>query len=143
MKLFGGFHGNRTRSGKKPVPPETEEKTPFIVEKAVPREEKRPEAKVDPGSDRICADGVEIRPAGTDFYGEARERLLEDVIEADVQNVRNATSKANLIRLAEQEEKLSLTFRKEKNGTAKPYSLQTIKTRESDHHHVVIGVKQE
>ena len=26
--------------------------------------EKRPEAKVDPGSDRICADGVEIRPAG-------------------------------------------------------------------------------
>ena len=86
---------------------------------------------------------LEIRPAGTDFYGEARERLLEDVIEADVQNVRNATSKANLIQLAEQEEKLSLTFRKEKNGTAKPYSLQTIKTRESDHHHVVIGVKQE
>ena len=47
MKLFGGFHGNRTRSGKKPVPTETEEKTPFIVEKAVPREEKRPEAKAE------------------------------------------------------------------------------------------------
>ena len=72
-----------------------------------------------------------------------RERLLEDVNDDDAQKVREATSKANLIHLAEQEDVLALTFCKEKNGIAKPYSLQTIKTRESDHHHVVIGVKQE
>ena len=86
---------------------------------------------------------LEICPAGTDFFEDVREKLLEDVSEADVQKVREATSKANLIHLAEQEDALALTFHKEKNGTAKPYSLQTIKTRESDHHHVVIGVRQE
>ena len=86
---------------------------------------------------------LEIRPAGTDFFGDAREKLLEDVSDTDAQKVREATSKANLIHLAEQEETLALTFCKEKNGVATSYSLQTIKTRESDHHHVVIGVRQE
>ena len=84
---------------------------------------------------------LEIRPAGTDFFKDIEEKLLEDVSEADAGKVREATAKANLIRLAEQEETLALTFRKQKNGVAVPYSLQTIKTRESDHHHVVIGVR--
>ena len=86
---------------------------------------------------------LEIRPAGTDFYGEARERLLEDVTEADAQSVREATSKANLIQLAEQDKSLSMTFSKEKSGKTITYLLETIKTRESDHHHVVIGVREE
>ena len=86
---------------------------------------------------------LEIRPAGTDFFEEARAKLLEDVDEADAEKVREATSKANLIHIAEQEENLALTFSKEKDGVTTSYSLQTIKTRESDHHHVVIGVRQE
>ena len=85
---------------------------------------------------------LEIRPAGTNFFDEARERLLEDVSEADAQEVREATSKANLIRLAEQKETLDLSFRKEKNGVPTAFSLQSIKTRESDRHHIVIGVRQ-
>jgi hypothetical protein len=86
---------------------------------------------------------LEIRPAGTNFYDEARERLLTDVNENDAQKVREATSKANLIQLAEQEEALALSFCKEKNGVPTTYSLESIKTRESDHHHIVIGVRQE
>ena len=86
---------------------------------------------------------LEIRPAGTDFFEDAGEKLLADVAEADAQKVKEAIGKANLIRLAEQEEALALTYSKEKNGVAETYSLQTIKTRESDHHHVVIGVRQE
>jgi len=86
---------------------------------------------------------LEIRPAGTDFFGEALEKLLENVDEADARKVREATGKANLIRLAEQDETLRLTFRKEQNGVATTWSLQTIKTRESDYHHIVIGVKPE
>ena len=54
-----------------------------------------------------------------------------------------ATSKANLIHLAEQEESIRLSFAKVKDGVPVPYSLQTIRTRESDHHHLVIGVRQE
>ena len=30
MKLFGGFHGNRSSSGKKPLPAETEEQAPYL-----------------------------------------------------------------------------------------------------------------
>ena len=86
---------------------------------------------------------LETRPAGTDFYKDARQKLLEEMSAADAQKVGDAISQANLVRLAEQEETLSLTFHKEKNGTAAPYSLQTIRTRESDHHHVVIGVRPE
>ena len=86
---------------------------------------------------------LEIRPAGTDFFKDAGEKLLEDVSDADAQKVREAISKANLIQLAEHEDDMSLTFCREVNGTATPYSLETIKTRESDHHHVVIGVRQE
>lgn len=86
---------------------------------------------------------LEIRPAGTNFFDEARERLLENVSAEDAEKVREATSKANLIQLAEQEEALDLSFRKEENGRSAAYSLQTIKTRESDHHHIVIGVRQE
>ena len=63
--------------------------------------------------------------------------------EADVQKLREATSKANLIHLAEQEESIRLSFAKVKDGVPVPYSLQTIRTRESDHHHLVIGVRQE
>ena len=86
---------------------------------------------------------LEIRPAGTNFFDDARERLLENVIDADSQKIRDATSKASLIQLAEQDESLDLTYCKEINGEKMNYSLQTIKTRESDHHHIVIGVKHE
>ena len=86
---------------------------------------------------------LEIRPGGADFFDAAREKLLEDVSEADAQRVREATSKANLINLAEQEEAVTLSFHKRKNGAEKPYVLQTIRTRESDNHHIVIGVRQE
>ena len=86
---------------------------------------------------------LEIRPGGSNFFTEAREKLLEDVIEEDVSKVREATSKANLIKLAGQEEAVTLSFRKRKNGVPTPYSLQTIKTRESDNNHIVIGIRQD
>ena len=86
---------------------------------------------------------LEIRPGGIDFFREAREKLLKTVSEADVQELREATSKANLIHLAEQEESIQLSFARLNNGVPVPYSLQTIRTRESDHHHLVIGIRQE
>ena len=86
---------------------------------------------------------LEIRPGGVDFFNEAREKLLQDVSEADAERVREATGKANLIRVAEQEENISISFTGNRNGTSVSYLLQTIRTRESDHNHIVIGVRQE
>jgi len=85
---------------------------------------------------------LEIRPAGMDFFTEVRERLLEDVCEADVAKVREATGKANLTRWIDQKEPVPLSFVKLKDGASVPYTLQTIKTRGSDDHHIVVGVRQ-
>ncbi|MBQ7503678.1 EAL domain-containing protein [bacterium] len=86
---------------------------------------------------------LEIRPGGADLFCAAREKMLEGVNEADAQKLGEALAKANLIRLAEQEEAFALSFRKEKNVAQISYSLQTVKTRESDNHHIVIGLKPE
>ena len=86
---------------------------------------------------------LEIGPGGSDFFGEAREKLLEDVYGDDLEAVREGTGKNSLMRWAGQEESVTLPFRKLKNGTPAPYLLQTIKTRESDSHHIVIGVRPE
>jgi hypothetical protein len=86
---------------------------------------------------------LEIHPGGIDFFDSARKNLLQDVAEDDAAPLREATGKANLIRLAEQNESVTLSFRRMKNGVPTPYTLQTIRTRESDRHHIVIGVKKE
>ena len=86
---------------------------------------------------------LEIRPGGSDFFGEARRRLLEDVCAEDVEKVREATGKANLLRWIGQDEVMSLSFGKRLQGRTLPYTLQTIKTRESDDHHILIGVRRD
>ena len=86
---------------------------------------------------------LRIGPGGTDFFTEARTKLLEAVAAEDVSKVTETTSKASLIRLAEQEEAVTLLFHKIKDGVPVSYSLQTIKTRDSDRHHIVLGVKPE
>ncbi len=86
---------------------------------------------------------LDIRPGGGRFFEDIREKLLEDVDEADAEKVSAAVSKVNLMRWAGQENTSSLSFRKLRAGVQTPYILQTIKTRESDDHHVVLGIRPE
>ncbi len=86
---------------------------------------------------------LEIRPGGTDFYGVAREKLLADVCAEDVERIREVLSRESLTRWVGQEEDGEASFRRMRGGVEKPYTLQTIRTRSSDDHHVVIGVKPE
>ena len=83
-----------------------------------------------------------IRPGGINFFDDARETLLAEVCEPDAERVREATSKASLMHWVGQEEAAVVSFHKLKNGLPKPYLLQTIRTRESDLHHIVIGIRQ-
>ena len=86
---------------------------------------------------------LEIRPGGIDFFEDARKKILEGVCEPDVEKARDAINKANRMRWIGQEEAATLSFFKLKDGKPASYTLQTIKTRESDSHHIVIGVRQE
>lgn len=86
---------------------------------------------------------LEIRPGGTDFFRTAREILLEDVCEEDADRVREALSKASVMRWIGKEETSNLTFMRMKDGEQKAYIIQAIKTRSSDDHHIVIGIRPE
>ncbi len=58
MKLFGGFHGNRTKTDKKPIPAETEEEILITADRSAPREVRPPEAEA------IAASAAQTPPAG-------------------------------------------------------------------------------
>ena len=86
---------------------------------------------------------LEIRPAGTDFFGDAREKLLANVCDADLEKVREATGKASLTQWTDRKEPVTILFSRQTAGGPVPNSLQTIKTRGSDDHHIVVGVRPE
>jgi hypothetical protein len=86
---------------------------------------------------------LEILPGGTDFFGDAREKLLEDVCAEDRERLREVLSKSSLIRWISQEDIGEVSFSRMRDGKLKPYILQAIKTRSSDDHHIVIGVRPE
>ena len=86
---------------------------------------------------------LEIGPGGTDFFGDAREKLLEDVCDEDKERLREALGKAGLIRRIGQEDAGKVAFRRRNGGELRPCTLQTIRTRSSDEHHIVIGVRSE
>jgi hypothetical protein len=84
---------------------------------------------------------LEILPGGTDFFGGAREKLLEDVCAEDRERLREVLSKGSLIRWISQQDMGEISFNRMRDGKLKPYILQAIKTRSSDDHHIVIGVR--
>ena len=86
---------------------------------------------------------LEILPGGADFFGDAREKLLEDVCAQDRDRLREVLSKSSLIRWISQEDMGEVSFSRMRDGKLKPYILQAIKTRSSDDHHIVIGVRPE
>ncbi|MDO4803973.1 MAG: amino acid permease [Lachnospiraceae bacterium] len=86
---------------------------------------------------------LEIRPGGTDFFGDAAEELIDGVCEEDRESLRDVLSRTSLIRWISQEDTGEVSFRRMSDGKLKKYTLQTLKTRSSDDHHIVIGIRPE
>ena len=86
---------------------------------------------------------LEIRPGGTDFFGDARKKLLDDVYKEDVPRIQQVLSKESLIRWVSEEDTSEVSFRRMREGELRPYTLETIKTRSSDDYHIVIGMRPE
>ena len=80
---------------------------------------------------------LSIRSEGSDFFSDVRGRLLEGLDEADAAMLSETLEKRNLLLCAQSGEALSRFF--VRNG--EEICLQTIKTRNSDGHHVVIGFR--
>jgi len=70
-------------------------------------------------------------------------KRLNNLCTIPKEKVRDATAKANLMRWISQEETETLSFMKTGDNGEIAYILQTIKTRGSDDHHIVVGIRQE
>lgn len=84
---------------------------------------------------------TEIRPGGTDFFREAPIKLLDGVPEEDAERARETLQKEKLVALADGDSKLS--YRRLFGGKLKPYLMETIRIRDNDDHHIVIGIRAE
>ena len=84
---------------------------------------------------------IEIRPGGTDFFREAPIKLLDGVPEEDAERARETLQKEKLVALADGDSKLS--YRRLFGGKLKPYLMETIRIRDNDDHHIVIGIRAE
>ena len=86
---------------------------------------------------------LDIRPGGTDFFSDATPQLLADVAPEDRARVEAALTKENLAHWVGHEGSAALSFRRVKGGTEQPCVLQPIRTRSSDDHHIVVGIREE
>ena len=86
---------------------------------------------------------MQIRQGGDDFIRDAEEKILDGVAEEDLERVRNAIQRENLEKWASGSSAPDLFYKKNLDGTAVPYHMQTIRTRSSDDHHIVIGIRRE
>ena len=86
---------------------------------------------------------LQIRPGGDDFYGDAGKKILKDVTEEDFAKVQDVLRKENMMKWLRSEGTESLSYRRNVDGSIVPYHLQTIRTRGSDDHHIVIGIRRE
>ena len=85
----------------------------------------------------------EIYPGGADFFGQARERLLADVQEEDAPAVSAALSRENLRAWTGSEETFSLTYRRCVGDVIRRWRMQTVRTRSTDDHHIMLGFRAE
>ena len=85
---------------------------------------------------------LEIRPGGDNFFRDAEKKILADVADADIEKVRKALGKENLMNWMRKEENASLPYLRKSGRIELPYCLQSIRTRNSDDHHVVIGIRK-
>ena len=86
---------------------------------------------------------LEIRPGGKDFSSDIRDKFFNDICREDLPAVEAELSRERLQRCAGEDESISLPFRMKRGGSQKNYLLQSIRTRNSDDHHIVIGVRPE
>ncbi|MDO4418159.1 MAG: EAL domain-containing protein, partial [Eubacteriales bacterium] len=86
---------------------------------------------------------LQIRPGGSDFFTDAGDKLLEKVCDEDREKVRTAICKENIQNWLGRDDMVPVCYRRREDDGLRPYCLQTIRTRNSDDHHIVIGVRPE
>ena len=83
-----------------------------------------------------------ISSGGDSFFAET-DNILKDISPEDVAKIKEALSKENLQKCLSNEEDISILFNVVKDSQLIPHRLQTVRTRNNDRQHIVVGIKQE
>ena len=83
-----------------------------------------------------------ISSGGDSFFAET-DNILKDISPEDVAKIKEALSKENLQKCLSNEEDISILFNVLQDGKLVPHRLQTVRTRNNDRQHIVVGIKQE
>ena len=83
-----------------------------------------------------------ISSGGDSFFAET-DKILKDISPEDVAKIKEALSKENLQKCLSNEEDISILFNVVKDSQLIPHRLQTVRTRNNDRQHIVVGIKQE
>ena len=86
---------------------------------------------------------LKIRQGGQDFFKDAEEKILKEVSDEDRESVRKALRKDHLLSFMKSEENSSISYHRKSDGSEKSGSLETIRTKNNDERHIVIGVRKE
>jgi diguanylate cyclase (GGDEF)-like protein len=81
--------------------------------------------------------------SGDDGFLTELNKLLEKVNEEDREKLKQVLSKENLKKCLDNEEDVSILFNVIKDDKLIPYRLQSVRTRNNDTQHIVIGIRQE
>ena len=84
---------------------------------------------------------LEILPGGTDFFDEPEKLLPGAVCEEDRPRIGAALGRESLAKWAETDEPQAVRFRRADDEARKAFVLQTVRTRNRDDRHLVIGVR--
>ena len=84
---------------------------------------------------------LQILPGGKDFFRDALGSLVESAAEHDRGKLLETLNKENLMSWPGREETIVVPYLRKDGTKQRLYCLQTIRTRGSDDHHVVIGVR--
>ena len=84
---------------------------------------------------------LRILPGGEDFFSDLTKDLLAPAAEADRSRLEKALSKESLRGISDKKDPVIVPFRKQEGTQTRRCCLQTIRTRGSDAHHVVFGVR--
>ena len=84
---------------------------------------------------------LQILPAGENFFRDALDALIESAAREDRGKIEAALKKENLMNWPGKDEGIVIPYLRKDGANQRLYCLQTIWTRGSDDHHVVIGVR--
>ena len=83
-----------------------------------------------------------IHTGGKDFFADTEESVLKFVVAEDRDRIKKLLNKKELLEWTNSDKTVSTHFKRADDGKEILCTLETIRTRNQDDHHIVIGIRR-